>query len=138
MSQDLTPMDMSSFDDLLRAARQQPLPQRLLLVFTRAELPDDATPAQRAQFEAGAGGALEPALCVDKTCEELDSFAALQHESRQFGPAWQVLFASTLSGHAPSDQVIDQALQRMVECVRHGDLTHMIAFDAQGQTIALG
>lgn len=50
-------MDISSFDDLLHAARAQPEPQRLLFVFAAAELPDDATPAQRARFAAGQGGA---------------------------------------------------------------------------------
>ena len=42
-------MDISSFDDLLHAARLQPEPQRLLFVFVGVELPDDATPAQRAR-----------------------------------------------------------------------------------------
>jgi hypothetical protein len=44
-------MDISTFDDLLAAARTQPLPQRLLMVFAAVELPDDATPAERAAFE---------------------------------------------------------------------------------------
>ena len=46
-------MTISSFDDLLRSARDQSEPQRLLFVFTAAGMPDDATPAQRARFEAG-------------------------------------------------------------------------------------
>ena len=33
-------MDISNFDDLLAAARAQPLPQRLLMVFAAIELPD--------------------------------------------------------------------------------------------------
>ena len=60
-------MTISSFDDLLLQARQQAEPQRLLFVFSGAELPDDATAQQRARFEAGAGGALTPLMCVDKT-----------------------------------------------------------------------
>ena len=48
-------MNIASFDDLLRAARAQPEPQRLLFVFADAELPDDSTPEQRARFEAGRG-----------------------------------------------------------------------------------
>ena len=64
-------MDISSFDDLLQAARMQPEPQRLLFVFAAVELPDDATPAQRARFEAGQGGALVPLMCVDKRPEEI-------------------------------------------------------------------
>ena len=44
-------MTISSFDDLLQAARSQPEPQRLLFVFAGVELPDDATPEQRTRFD---------------------------------------------------------------------------------------
>ena len=54
-------VEISNFDDLLRAARAQPQPQRLLFVFAGAELPDDSTPEQRAAFESGEGGALAAA-----------------------------------------------------------------------------
>ena len=40
-------MDISNFDDLLRAARTQPEPQRLLFVFARAVLPDNSTGSPR-------------------------------------------------------------------------------------------
>ena len=40
-------MTISNFNDLLTAARQQSQPQRLLLVFAKAELPADSTPEQR-------------------------------------------------------------------------------------------
>ena len=71
-------MNISSFDDLLTAARLQPLPQRLLFVFAAAELPDDSTPEQRADFEAGHGGALVPMVCVDRSPHEIDSFDTLK------------------------------------------------------------
>jgi len=79
-------VNIACFNDLLRAARQQPEPQRLLFVFAQAVLPDDSTPEQRAGFEAGQGGALTPLMSVDKTPEELGTFAALVEESRQFAP----------------------------------------------------
>ncbi len=53
----------------------------LLFVFMRAELPEDNTPEQRQRFAAGAGGALVPLMCVDKTPGELSTFAALAEES---------------------------------------------------------
>ena len=37
-------LNIASFEDFLRAARQQPEPQRLLFVFTGAELPKAARP----------------------------------------------------------------------------------------------
>jgi hypothetical protein len=93
-------MDISNFDDLMRAAREQPEPQRLLFVFAGAELPDDSTPEQRAGFQAGQGGALIPLMSVDKTPEELDTFAALVEESRQFGHDWAIVFVASLPGRA--------------------------------------
>ena len=91
-------MNISNFDDLLRAAREQPEPQRLLFVFASAVLPDDSTPEQRARFDAGQGGALEPLMSVDKTPEELGTFRRAGGESRQFGPDWAIVFVSPSPG----------------------------------------
>ncbi|MGZ5725101.1 MAG: ribonucleotide reductase subunit alpha, partial [Caldimonas sp.] len=93
-------MTISSFDELLQAARSQEQPQRLLFVFAAAELPEDATAAQRARFEVGHGGTLTPLMCVDKTPDELPSFAALVAEAREFGRPWDIVFVAALSGSA--------------------------------------
>ena len=129
-------MNISSFDDLLRAARQQPEPQRLLFVFANAVLPDDSTPEQRARFQAGQGGALTPMMSVDKTPEELGTFAALVEESRQFGRDWVIVFVASLSGRggrAPSSEEAGQLLQRMIESIKAGSFGSFIPFDRQGQ-----
>ncbi|RZJ56376.1 MAG: ribonucleotide reductase subunit alpha [Acidovorax sp.] len=137
-------MDISSFDDLLQAARQQPEPQRLLFVFTAVELPDDATAAQRARFEAGQGGALVPLMCVDKTPQELPSFAALVQEARQFtapGHDWAMVFAAAMSGtlnQAPTTAEAEASLQRMVDAIKQGALGSCIPFDRQGQPVRFG
>ena len=133
-------MNISSFEDLLGAARRQPEPQRLLFVFAVAELPDDSTPEQRARFEAGEGGALAPLMAVDKTPEELDTFAALVEESRQFGPDWAVVFVASLpgrNGRAPSSQEADPALQRMIESIKAGSIGSFLPFDRQGEPMLL-
>lgn len=134
-------MDISCFDDLLQAARAQPLPQRLLLVFASADLPEDSTPAQRQRFQAGQGGALVPVMCVDKTPDELHSFADLVEESVQMTPAWSMVFASSLSGTPgipPGSAVAEQALERMVASIKSGQLAAMVPFDRQGQAVSLG
>lgn len=133
-------MTISHFDDLLQAARQQAQPQRLLMVFTCAELPDDCTPEQRRQFEAGGGGALVPAMCADKTPDEIQSFAALKLESGQFQSQWHVVFVAALSGTnntPPDSSDIEQTLDRMVESIKLGALDNMIAFDTSGSAISL-
>lgn len=137
-------MEIASFDDLLSAARQQPEPQRLLFVFAAAELPDDATPAQRLRFESGQGGALVPLMCVDKTPQELASFDALVEEARQFtapGHDWAMVFAAAMSGtlnKAPTSADAEAPLQRMVDAIKQGAHGAYIPFDRQGQPVRLG
>ncbi|MBT9512093.1 MAG: ribonucleotide reductase subunit alpha [Acidovorax sp.] len=137
-------MEIASFDDLLHAARMQPEPQRLLFVFAAAELPDDATPAQRAHFEAGQGGALVPLMCVDKTPQELASFSALVEEAQQFtapGHDWAMVFAAALSGtlnQAPTSADAEAPLQRMVDAIKGGAHGAYIPFNRQGQPVRLG
>ena len=124
----------------MRAARQQPEPQRLLFVFAQAVLPDDSTPEQRAGFEAGHGGALTPLMSVDKTPEELGTFAALVEESRQYGPDWVIVFVASLSGRdgrAPTSKEADQPLQRMIESIKAGSIGSFIPFDRRGEPVQL-
>jgi hypothetical protein len=133
-------MNISNFDDLLRAARAQPEPQRLLFVFANAVLPDDSTPEQRARFEAGEGGALAPLMAVDKSPDELDTFAALVEESRQFGSDWAVVFVASLPGRAgrpPTSKEADQPLQRMIESIKAGSIGSFLPFNRQGEPMLL-
>ena len=137
-------MEIASFDDLLYAARMQPEPPRLLFVFAAAELPDDATPAQRTRFEAGQGGALVPLMCVDKTPQELASFSALVEEAQQFtapGHDWAMVFAAALPGtlnQAPTSADAEAPLQRMVDAIKGGAHGAYIPFNRQGQPVRLG
>ena len=131
-------MEISSFNDLLTAARQQEQPQRLLFVFTAAELDPDSTAAQRRDFEAGHGGALVPVMTADKSPDELVDFAALAQESRQFGKAWSVVFVAALAGRAgvePSDADVAQILTRMTDAIKSGELAGFIPFDQEGHTV---
>jgi len=134
-------MLIETFDDLLQAARAQPLPQHLLFVFTRAELPDDASPAQRAAFEAGEGGALIPTVCVDKSPDALSTFGALVEEAGQFTQDWSLVFLAALSGSpmaAPAGQVIERELNGMVERIKRGEIGGYLALDRQGSACQLG
>lgn len=134
-------MQISSFDDLLRASRAQPEQQRLLFVFAGAELPDDATPEQKERFAAGQGGALVPLMCADKRPDELASFDALVQESQQFGHDWQMVFAAALPGtaqRAPTTEDAEAPLQRMVEDIKRGEHGGWIPFNRQGEPVQLG
>jgi hypothetical protein len=129
---------IASFDDLLREAREQPEPQRLLFVFAKAGIPDDATDDQRTRFDAGRGGTLTPLMCVDKTPDELDSFTALVEEARQFGEDWDIVFAAALSGRGnvgPTSSEAEEPLQRMVESIKSGAIGRFVPFDAHGRPV---
>ena len=133
-------MDISSFDDLLRAAREQSEPQRLLFVFANAVLPDDSTPNQRARFKDGQGGALTPLMSVDKAPEELDTFDALVEESHQYGQDWAIVFVASLfgrDGRAPTSKEADQSLQRMIESIKTGLFGSFVPFDRRGEPVLL-
>ena len=133
-------MTLTSFDDLLQAARQQPQPQRLLFVFAGASLSADADATQRERFAAGHGGELAPLMCVDKTPEELDSFSVLLEESRQFGQDWAIVFVAALdgrNGRSPSSEEASVPLQRMVEAIKAGSITAFLPFDRHGQPVQL-
>ena len=134
-------MEISHFDDLLMAARAQPEPQRLLLVFASASLPAGATAEQVAQFNAGESGELAPSVCVDKDPHALADFSALAEEAAGAGPPWALVFAAALSGLAgrpPAASQVEAALQRMVEAVKAGNLSGLIPFDRQGVAVHLG
>lgn len=131
-------MKISSFDDLVQAAQSQRNPQRLLFVFAGVELPDGSSPQQRADFDAGEGGALVPLMCVDKSPAELASFQALKQESLELGQDWRIVFAAALSGsrnRALTGTDARVPLERMAQDIRRGRHESFIAFDRQGQPV---
>lgn len=128
----------SAFEQLLAAASAQPEPQVLLFVFAGAELPADATPAQRRSFERGTGGALAPLMCVEKMLGELSTFDALVAESLEVGPPWQVVFAAGLpgaNGKLPSGPEVEAALKGLVERVRRGTVHGLLALSRTGAVL---
>jgi len=54
-------MHIEHFDDFLAIAKSQPQQERLLMVFARAELPDEANDQEKIAYFQGKGGALTPA-----------------------------------------------------------------------------
>ena len=132
---------ISNFTDLINVAIAEPEPQRLLFVFCRAELPDDASAAEKSAFASGEGGALTPVICVDKALEEVREFSQLVEESRQTGQAWDMVFVAAMSGRggiAPSSDEAQQPLSMMVESVRLGHLGNYLPLDRTGQAVTLG
>lgn len=134
-------MSLASFQDLLDAAQQQPEPQRLLFVFAKVELPQNATAEQRERFENREGGTLTPSLCVDKAPEDIASFEALAEESRHTGQEWDMVFVGSLSGRAgvtPSADEAAQPLRFMVNAINNGQVAQFATFDRHGRVLQFG
>ena len=133
-------MNISNYADLLKAARQQPEPQRLLFVFTKPELPDGYTEAQNRDFEAGTGGVLTPQMCTDKALDELGDFSDLVKESHQMGQDWKIVFVASLPGHAgvmPSTDEAQEHLKTMIHSIQNGAISKYLAFDQGGDLIQI-
>jgi hypothetical protein len=134
----LPDLNIYTFDDLLRAAREQPAPQRLLFVFAGVALPDDSTPEQEQRFSAGTGGALLPLMCVDRTPDQLTTFSMLMEELRLVGPEWALVFVASLTGHGgrvPTSRRAEKPLQSMAESIQAGAHQSFIPFGTDGQPV---
>jgi len=133
-------MNIHNYADLLAVARSQAQPQRLLFAFARAELPEDAPAAERARFAERRGGALAPVMCVDKTLDQLGSFADLVAESRHTGADWDIVFVSALSGRdgkAPPSSEAEAPLNMMVTYIHTGQVERFLAFSKDGELLAM-
>jgi hypothetical protein len=131
---------MDTFDELLTTAGHQDQPQRLLLVFAVAELPEGADASQREAFERGEGGHLRPTVCVDRLPSEIGSFTALKAEAAGIAGHWDMCFVAAMSGrggHAPNPDEAVQPLRMMVEQVRTGRIARFAAVRADGSLVAL-
>lgn len=131
-------MNITSYADLLNAARQQPEPQRLLFVFTQPELPEGYTEAQIKRFQAGSGGVLAPKMCTDKALDELGEFSDLVEESRQTGQDWKIVFVAGLGGRGgvvPSTEDAQEHLKTMVNAIQNGAISNYLAFDRNGELV---
>lgn len=131
-------MNISSYEELLEAARQQPEPQRFLFVFTVPELPEGYTEKQIQRFHAGQGGVLTPKVCTDKAQDELGSFADLVEESRQTGQDWKIVFVACLSGRGgvmPTSEEAQKPLKDMVEAINNGAVSPFLAYDRDGNQV---
>lgn len=133
-------MSISSYADLISAAQSQNQPQRLLFVFTRAELPPGADAEQKARFAEGRGGVLTPIACVDKLPQDVAQFNGLVEEARIMGIDWDVAFIGALGGQQnqpPSRESCEGPLKAMVERIKQGNISSYLALRKDGELIQL-
>lgn len=135
-------INITDYESLLSVARKQAEPQRLLFVFLKVSLPKNPEDEEEINFHSGQGGELEPVMCVDKTLDELGSFADLVTESESMEQNWQIVLVACLSGRngiVPTSDEATQSLKMMVQTVETGgNLSNFLAFDKKGDPIQFG
>ncbi len=126
---------ISNFDALLKAAKEQDDPQRLLLLFAKA----DSTGTKKKKKEKR--GTLTPVMCVDKLPEEIESFKALVKEADSIEKGWDFLITSSLSGKdgvAATTEEAEPYLNRMTNGLAAGqDLSQYIIFDRDNHPLVV-
>ena len=135
-------IEITDFESLLLAAKNQAEPQRLLFVFLNVSLPNDPKSEETILFNARQGGQLQPIMCVDKTVDELGVFSDLVAESDNMEKDWQIVLVAALSGKngvAPSSADATQPLTKMVKEVESSaNLSNYMGFDRDGSPVRFG
>lgn len=124
---------ISSFEELLTAAREQAEPQRLLFLFakTDSQTTDDDMTKHR--------GTIEPIMCVDKLPEELDTFQALVAEADDITKEWNFILIGSLSGsngELPTSEAAETHLMQMTNNLVSGqNIDLYVIFDRDGNSV---
>jgi hypothetical protein len=132
-------INIANYDALLKEAKRQIEPQRLLFVFTRPELPESHSEIEAHRFFEGHGGTLTPIMYVDKTVADLSTFESLVDESQQMGEHWKIVFIAALEGKngVLADSVETQsALEMMVKSIQQGKVSNFLACDRDGNAVS--
>lgn len=121
-------MKITNFNELLIAARREPVPQRFLFLFAKA------TALKNDIKSRHSSGTITPIMCVDKTAEELTSLAALIKEADAITDKWDFVFIGCLGAHAD----MEPHLNKMSNDVANGnDLSRYVILDRQERPIII-
>lgn len=124
------------FTKLLEAAKQQDQPQRLLMLFARAE--GNKKKKNNASHETGT---VTPLMCVDKLPEEIESFEALTKEADAIADDWSFVLIAGLGGsdgEAPPTEAAEPYLNQMANDLMMGqDLSGYTILDRQQNPVLL-
>ncbi len=123
------------FEGLLQMAQQQDEPQRMLLLFAKAE------DVKQKKKKKESRGTITPVMCVDKLPEELSCFEKLVNEADSVSKDWDFMLIASLSGEnqiTPSSEDAEPFLNRMTNDVASGnDLSRYVIFDRKQNPIEM-
>lgn len=126
---------LGEFTKLIEAAKQQEQPQRLLMLFARAES------GKKKSSSTHQSGTVTPVMCVDKLPEEISSFEALIKEADSISNEWSFVLIAGLGGNdgvAPPTEAAEPYLNQMANDVVMGqDLTNYTILDRKQNPVLL-
>ncbi len=119
-------MQITNFNDLLVAARNEPQPQQFLLLFAKAD-------AKRNAFKTShSSGTITPVMCVDKPTEELSTLQALIEEADKITDQWDFIFIGSLNAATDAEP----HLTKMSNDIATGnDLSRYVILDREERPI---
>ena len=123
------------FKELLTMTQEQSNPQRLLLLFAKAEASNTKKSKKHQR------GTISPVMCVDKLPEEISTFATLVKEADAINKDWDFIFIASLSGEegqAPSTEDAEPFLNKMANDIETGNgMGRYVIFDGDEKPIEL-
>ena len=134
-------LDITNFNSLISAAKQQVQPQKFLVAFLEIYLPSQHNVSQAKDFLAGTGGVLKPIELVEKDPFQLYDLNSLAEESLTEQKNWKIALIGCLSGInglMPNSEVTKKHKDSMIQKINSGsDLSRYFAFHKNGDLLQL-
>lgn len=128
-------MTIETFDDLLKMARDEPVPVQLLTVLVRAE-PVMKVDASGTQTAVDGEGMIEPIMVKDHAIVDVPGFESLRADADAAKKDWTFMMVGVLPGQPgqpPAADFIDEQLKNMARAIHAGSgLDRYLFFDRNG------
>lgn len=125
-------LENTAFDRFLAVAQQKTVSQKLLLVFAEKEHRDQLNGEQSEEDFS-----VKPLMYVDKSLEEVPSFASLLEDSLKNGRAWDLLYVTAAETDKVTQEQISQRLEMMIKLIHQGEADRFLIFNALGEVARL-
>lgn len=132
---------IETFEDLLKMARDEPVPVQLLTVLVRAEPvmeADDSGAETAIQGE----GVIKPIMVKDHAIADVPGFEYLRADADAAKKDWTFMMVGVLPGQPgqpPTADLIDEQLKNMARAIHAGSgLDRYLFFDRNGIPVQIG
>lgn len=132
---------IETFDDLLKMARDEPVPVQLLTVLVRAQ-PMVEADASGAETAIEGEGVITPIMVKDHAIADVPGFEYLRADADAAKKDWTFMMVGVLPGQPgqpPAADFIDEQLKNMARAIHAGSgLDRYLFFDRNGSPVQIG